>query len=223
MKPIRPEEVKTIEIGYRGTLLKNLFVDMVAYHSWYRHFIGYKIGADVSYQASVSLFQLNNIYRVAANAEDEVTTRGVSIGLSYFLGKFYTISGNYSYNLLDRMNSTDPLIPAFNTPQNKYNIGFGARDLDVTLFNKVHIRNISFNFNFKWIQGFDFEGSPQFTGRVPSYNSVDGQISYHWTKLHSTIKVGASNLLDNRKFTVYGGPEVGRLAYASILVELLHK
>lgn len=223
VKPIRPEEVKTIELGYRGTLFKNLYVDMVAYYSWYKSFIGYKIGADVTYDQSVSLFQLHNIYRVAANSEDQVTTRGVSIGLSYFIGKFFTLNGNYSYNLLDRNNSTDPLIPAFNTPENKYNVGFGARDLDVYLFNKIHLRNISFNFNYKWIQGFQFEGSPQFTGYVPSYNSLDAQVSYHANKIHSTFKLGASNLLDNRKFTVYGGPSVGRLAYFSILVELAHK
>ena len=41
----------------------------------------------------------------------------------YFFKKFFAINGNYSYNLLDRGSSTDPLIPAFNTPKNKFNIG----------------------------------------------------------------------------------------------------
>jgi outer membrane receptor protein involved in Fe transport len=49
---------------------------------------------------------------------------------------------------------------------------------------------------------------------------VDAQVNYKMKKIHSTFKLGASNLLDNKKFTVYGGPYVGRLAYASITVDL---
>ncbi|MBP6334798.1 MAG: TonB-dependent receptor [Bacteroidia bacterium] len=218
--PIQPEEVKTIEIGYRTTVLKNLYADMVAYYSWYKKFIGYKIGASVEYIPAVNLFDLNNIYRVATNSEDEVTTRGASIGLTYYFKKFFALNGNYSYNVLDRGGSTDPLIPAFNSPEHKYNIGFSARDLDVRLFSKIRIRNTGFSINYKWIQGFQYEGSPQFTGYVPTYDLVDAQVSHRIPKLGTTIKVGASNLLDNRKFTVYGGPVVGRMAYISVRVEL---
>jgi iron complex outermembrane receptor protein len=220
VKPIQPEEVQTLEIGYRATLLKNLYMDMSAYYSWYKNFIGYKIGADVDYLAAIGQYSINHIYRVAANAVDGVTTRGMSIGLNYYVLKYYVLAGNYSYNLLDRGNSTDPLIPAYNTPENKYNLSLSGRDLDYILFNSIHLHNIGFGINYKWIQGFQYEGSPQFTGFVPSYDLVDAQLSYHVPKIHSTFKIGASNLFDHRAFTVYGGPTVGRLAYASILVEL---
>ncbi|MEO8148455.1 MAG: TonB-dependent receptor [Bacteroidia bacterium] len=219
VKPIRPEEVKTIELGYRTTLFNNLYMDVVAYYSRYKHFIGYKIGALKGYDPSGFIYP-NKIYRVATNSEDEVTTRGVAVGLNYYFKKFFAINGNYSYNLLDRGGSTDPLIPAFNTPTNKFNIGLSGRDIDTHLFNKIHIRNIGFNFNYKWIEGFQYEGSPQFTGYVPSYSMVDAQVSYHANKIHSTFKLGSSNLFDKRTFTVYGGPIVGRLAYFSILFEM---
>jgi outer membrane cobalamin receptor len=218
--PIRPEKVKTIEVGYRTTLFKNLYMDLVAYYSWYKNFIGYKIGASVEYQPAVNLFNLNEIYRVATNSKDQVTTRGVSVGMTYYFRKFFSITGNYSYNILDRKNSTDPLIPAFNSPENKYNIGLGGRDMDLYLFNKLRIRNVGFMVNYKWIQGFDYEGSPQFTGYVPSYDLVDAQISYRIPKIKTTLKVGSSNLFDNKKFTVYGGPTVGRMAYVTLRVEL---
>ncbi|MBK6443882.1 MAG: TonB-dependent receptor [Bacteroidetes bacterium] len=218
--PIRPEEVKTVEVGYRTTLFKNLYMDLVGYYSWYKKFIGYKIGASVDYVQAVNLLNVNNIYRVATNSKDEVTTRGVSVGLTYYFKKFFALNGNYSYNVLDRGNSTDPLIPAFNSPEHKYNIGFSARDLDVYVFKTMHIHNVGFNINYKWIQGFDFEGSPQFTGFVPSYNLIDAQITYKVPKIHCTFKLGSSNLFDNRKFTVYGGPVVGRMAYFSALFEL---
>lgn len=208
--PVKPEEVKTIEAGYRGTILKNIFVDLVAYYSWYKNFIGYKIGADITEIPQFAQVSVNNIYRVATNSLDEVTTRGFSIGINYYFRKYYMLNGNYSYNKLDRGNSTDPLIPAFNTPENKLNIGFSARDL----------KNFGFNINYKWVQGFDYEGSPQFTGYVPTYDLVDAQVNYKIQQIHSTLKVGASNVLNNQKFTVYGGPKVGRMAYVCITVDL---
>jgi iron complex outermembrane receptor protein len=208
--PVKPEEVKTVEAGYRGTIGKNIFVDLVAYYSWYKYFIGYKIGADVTELPQFAQIYINDIFRVATNAVDQVTTSGFSIGINYYFRKYYMLSGNYSYNKLDRGGSNDPLIPAFNTPENKFNVGISARDL----------KNFGFNINFKWVQGFDYEGSPQFTGYVPSYNMVDAQVNYKIKKIHSTLKLGSSNLLDNKKFTVYGGPYIGRLAYASITVDL---
>ena len=44
----------------------------------------------------------------------------------------------------------DPIIPAFNTPEHKFNISVSGRDI----FNKF-----GFNINYKWIEGFIFEGS----------------------------------------------------------------
>jgi iron complex outermembrane receptor protein len=208
--PVKPEEVKTVEVGYRGTILKNIFIDLVGYYSWYKNFIGYKIGADITELPQFAQISINEIYRVATNSIDEVTTRGVSIGINYYFRKYFMLNGNYSYNKLDRGASTDPLIPAFNTPENKYNLGFSARDL----------KNFGFNVNYKWVQGFDYEGSPQFTGYVPSYNMVDAQVNYKIQNIHSTLKLGASNLFNNKKFTVYGGPRVGRMAYVSIVVDL---
>ena len=40
----------------------------------------------------------------------------------------------------------------------------------------MRFKHWSGNVNFKWIQGFLFEGSPQFTGFVPSYYLLDAQI-----------------------------------------------
>ena len=84
----------------------------------------------------------------------------------------------------------------------------------------MHIKNTGFNINYKWIEGFHYEGSPQFTGDVATYGLVDVQVNYKMKSLKSTFKLGASNILNNKVYQVYGGPEVGRLAYFSILVDL---
>ncbi|HQW22299.1 MAG TPA: TonB-dependent receptor [Bacteroidia bacterium] len=221
--PVKPEKVKTIEVGYRASLTDNLYADANYYYSVYTDFIGYIVGADVTTSTSPfggDFLELNDVFRIASNSQDKVSSQGFSIGLNYFIGKYFSINGNYSWNELNKQGSDDPIIPAYNTPRNKYNLGFGGRDIEAMLFNKIKISNWSYNINYKWVQGFLFEGSPQFTGEIESYEVVDMQISKKVPQLKSVFKVGASNLLNNMHYEVYGGPLVGRLAYASILVTL---
>lgn len=212
--PVRPERVWTAEVGYRGTLWKRLYVDFSAYYSLYQNFIGFKIGVDAEFDALFNPTNIN-VYRISTNSRDVVHTRGASIQLSYFFKKYYTLSGNYTYNELDRRGSTDPLIPAFNTPRHKFNVGIGGRDIQMKI-GKLKLNNWGFNVNYKWIEGFIFEGSPQFTGAIPTYDMLDAQINWNWKKPGITFKLGAQNLLNNKVFQVYGGPRVGRLAYFSV-------
>ncbi len=234
--PIRPEKARTIEFGYKGSLLDNsLFVDFGYYYSLYVDFIGYNIGLDAEFDQQTS-FPIGgvDVYRVAANAQDNVTTQGASLGINYFF-KNYALGGNYSWNVLNKKGTDDPIIPAFNTPEHKFNISFSGRKLKLP---GIKFANFGFGVNYKWIEGFVFEGSPQFTGFVPTYDMFDAQVNYLWDKRNTTFKLGASNILgllplfdkedsghrrtvfNNQNYQVYGGPFVGRLAYFSILVEL---
>lgn len=211
---IQPEKVKTIEIGYRTTVLKNLFADLGAYYSRYKDFIGYQLGIDAFIPVGSATPTSVQAYRVSSNATDVVTSQGFSIGLNYYFRKFYALKGNYSWNKLVTQ-TDDPIIPAFNTPEHKYNVGVSGRDISV-----FGIPNFGFNINYKWIQGFLFEGSPQFTGFIPTYSLTDAQINWLWKKQNTTLKLGASNIFNQKNFQTYGGPKVGRLAYISLLYEL---
>lgn len=214
--PVKPERVRTIEAGYRSTLFDKLFVDISGYYSAYTNFIGFKLGADVSVAENVPLpIFLNNIYRVSTNSEDIVTTQGFTLGLNYYFGRFYNFAGNWSWNQLDRRGSDDPLIPAFNTPLNKYNLGLSGIDID----NFIG-KNWGFSINYKWVQGFLFEGSPQFTGEIDDYGLVDAQINKRFPESRTTIKAGCANLLNNLHYEVFGGPLIGRLFYFQVLLEI---
>ena len=223
--PIRPEKAKSIELGYRTTLFDRIYLDANYYYSYYTDFIGYKIG--VKFNAEEDLTQNTYLisptsiqaYRIAANATNTVTTQGASIGLNYFLNPNFTINGNLSWNKLNEEGTEDPIIPAYNTPEFKYNLGLIGRELN---FSKKYnlLKNYGFSINYKWVEGFQYEGSPQFTGFVPTYSLVDAQISKEIPKIHSTLKLGASNLLNNLHYEVYGGPYIGRMIYFSFLFEL---
>lgn len=213
---IRPERVQTIEFGYRTTIAKKLFIDASYYYSWYRDFLGFKIGTQVDIDTNFNLVNSAKTYRVTTNSKEIVTTTGFTIGLNYFYKKYLGFAANYSLNRLDKGNANDGIIPAFNTPEHKYNLGINGRDIEY--WEKKE--KWGYSINYKWQEGFLFEGSPQFTGFVQSYGMVDAQWNSTISKWHAVVKIGANNLLDNQVYQVYGGPSVGRLAYISFTFEL---
>jgi iron complex outermembrane receptor protein len=216
--PIRPEQVRTFEAGYRTTIGEKLYIDAGCYFSTYTDFIGYNIGLDIAFAPQSTAVQGIDVYRYAANSINEVKTQGASIGLQYYLNEKFSLTGNYSWNKLVKTNEDDPIIPAFNTPEHKFNLGITSRGLDAWDNNKW-----GFGVNYRWIQQFVFEGSPQFTGGIPQYDLVDAQINLYVEDLNTTFKLGGSNLLSNMHIETYGGPSVGRLAYVSILYDFAQK
>ncbi len=235
--PVKPEQVQTIEVGYRNGLFGCLYSDVNAYFSRYQNFIGYKIGAATDIITtpfgSKEIF-LKDIYRVATNSEDIINTYGFSYGMYYYFKEFYSISANYSLNILDRSpikvgsssnfpfismkkgeTSDDPLIPAYNTPRNKFNIGIGGSNIK----NKLG-KDWGFAINYKWVEGFLFEGSPQFTGNIDSYGLLDVQVNKKIEVTKTTFKIGATNILNNKHYEVFGGPLIGRMLYIQLSVDL---
>lgn len=222
IRPIRPEKVKSFEVGARTTLFESLYIDAGYYFSIYEDFIGYNIGIKSEFEAVTNLPKNTQVYRYSANSTNKVTTQGFNIGLNYYFATYFMFGGNYSWNKLNKTFEDDPIIPAFNTPEHKYNLSLSARNLEINL-GKKKMENIGLNVTYKWLQGFIFEGSPQFTGYIDSYGLLDAQISFGINKFNTTLKIGGSNVLNNRVYQTYGGPKVGRMAYISLLYNFVKK
>jgi len=211
LDPIKPEQVRTIEVGYRG-IFKKIYVDWTAYYSTYSSFIGnirvaLPDGDAVAGEESgmdALLTRSFQPYQIPINAKQSVNSWGTSIGLAYYIKKI-KLKANYTFAVLDTSNLTDPIIPGFNTPKHKFNVGVvGTRVW----------RNFGFGVNFKWVEGFRWESSFG-DGDVPSYNLLDMQVNYEFKDLYSTLRIGASNLLNNEHIEAYGAVTVGRMIYAS--------
>ena len=221
---IRPEKVRTFEFGIRSNIKKSIYVDFNYYYSWYNDFIGFVngISGNLDYTTNSNGDTLNfafndfQAYRIATNSREFITTQGAAIGINYYLNENFEFNGNYSWNILNKK-SDDPIIPAFNTPEHKFNIGLTGRNINLKI---PKLKNIGFNINYKWIEGFIFEGSPQFTGNIPTYGLLDIQINKTFTKQNLTLKLGSSNALNNKVIQVYGGPFVGRMTYFSLTFDL---
>ncbi|MCB0844578.1 MAG: TonB-dependent receptor, partial [Bacteroidetes bacterium] len=218
--PIQPEKVKTFEIGYRNIFGENLYLDASYYYNIYNQFLGYRVGLDVDFN-QIGLPTSVQVLRVSANAESQVTTQGFAIGLNYFFKKYFQVSGNYTWNKLNTA-TDDEIIPAFNTPEHKFNVSFSGRDVPIHI-GKLKMDHLGFNINYKWIESFLFEGSPQFTGIIPRYDLLDIQANYEFPKLKTILKIGASNILNNLHVETVGGPLIGRLAYVKLSYQLDRK
>ncbi|RZK91071.1 MAG: TonB-dependent receptor [Pedobacter sp.] len=190
---VRPESVRSYEVGYKGLLGPKLLVDAYGYYNQYKDFI-----------TAVNVYQNVNgsfvKYGVPVNAEGTVSSYGAALGLDYLIGK-YNLSGNVSYNQIGDLPAN--YINDFNTPKVRYNLGLG---------NKEVIKNFGFNISYRWQDEF-YWNSTFAAGRVPSYSTVDAQVSLRIPSVLSTIKLGGSNILNKYYFTSYGNPEAGAIYY----------
>lgn len=220
LSPTRPEKINSFEVGYRSVLLGHkVVVDADAYYNRYDGFLGQvevsvpstgKVGSD---EAVVDMLAANRTkqtrYRVYTNAKQKYDNYGASLGLTYNFYKKWTVAGNLNYNAIVENKQKDVFATGFNTPDWVSNISIGNREL---------LKNFGFNVVWRWQNTFYWE-SPLANGDVPAYNTVDAQVNYRIPKIKTTIKVGGSNLLNNRYIQYAAGPTLGGLYYAAITVE----
>jgi iron complex outermembrane receptor protein len=229
IKPVKPEQVKSAEIGYNSQI-GNLFLDVSYYYNQYTDFISgifVRKAAGALNLAAQSIEEQNvrnaqtlltpittpgqeNTFSVASNLDKTISSQGAAIGLNYMLGRGYSLGANYSWNKLNQ-EIGDGYLSYYNTPRNKYNVTFGNRRLTDKL---------GFNLAYRWQEAFEWQSSFG-TGMVPSVGTLDGQVSYRLKRLKSTIKVGGSNLANTRYVLNYGGPSLGAIYYVSYTFDQL--
>jgi iron complex outermembrane receptor protein len=215
-RPIKPENLNTVEIGYRLTEIKGFSAEMTLYYNRYKNFIGSinviepKKGS-VYDSTGVNDLKIRNYnsYRIWVNTDNKVNTMGLGVGVSYTY-KQITSYINYTYSKFFNENMEDDLIPGFNTPPHKFNIGVAA--------NKVW-KGLGFGLNFHWQDRFYWE-SPFSNGNVEKIHTLDMEVHYEISKIMSTLKIGGSNIYNNKVKYAAGSAEIGAFIYGSWLFDL---
>lgn len=233
LAPLKPEHVLSVDFGYRTEIRKKVFIDVSAYWSQYSSFIGFQrvvkpITGDASADPNSEAYQqaVDNIvssdslstketsygekqytvYQMWVNATTKVPSWGVSASIAYYVGRGITPYVNYTYSDLDDTNLKNngaTVLSGFNTPKHKFNVGFNASRV---------VGGLGFNANFKWVTGYTWQ-SPFADGFVPSFHTLDMQIYYEIDKAYSTIRLGGSNIYNNRHIEAIGSPKIGALYY----------
>ena len=142
-------------------------------------------------------------FSFVVNSPTPVKANGWGIGAEYRADKGYRLMANvYS----DELHDVPPgLITFFNTPKYRFNIG---------LANANIYKGFGFNVIYKWQDKVDWEGTFA-AGEIPSFGTVDMQVSYKLGKTNNLIKLGATNLFNNYYRNAFGNPYVGGLYYIS--------
>lgn len=205
-KEVKPETVKSYEIGYKGVIGKKLLVDAYAYYSRYEDFlvgvalVQSRTGANSDLYSPFTSSNLS----YTQNSENVVKSIGWGVGFEYQWTKKYVVYGNvYS----DQLQDADPnVVTYFNAP--KYRVNIGLRNENV-------YKNFGFNVVYKWQDRNYYEGT-FVTGTLPAFGWWDAQITYRpANNPKSTFRVGGTNIANNYQRTGFGSPYVGGLYYVS--------
>lgn len=228
----KPEGIRSFEIGYKSVLFANtLILDADAYTNVYDGFlgqvqvfvpIGETIGSDAAVIAMIdrnrdaavasggnAASKGQERYRVYTNAKNTYTSYGSSLGITWQFYKTFALSGNLNYNQINGNRSADLFVTGFNTPAWTSNLSFG---------NRAVTKHIGFNIVWKWQDDFLWESSLA-TGNIHAINTVDAQVTFRMPKQKTTIKLGGSNVLNNRHIQYAGGPTIGALYYAALTLD----
>lgn len=207
--PFGPESVTSMEFGYKGIHLhKKLLFDGYVYRNTYNGFL-----------AKQTLAQNPNTpqelrYQTTISTDFPMITLGWAMGVDIMISRNYLFRANVNYNTLQTAND----LPAgfqsgFNTPNYRFNVSIGNRNF---------FRDLGFNINWHWQEEFLWQ-SEFGEAIMPAYATIDASVTKRFSNLHSILKIGASNLMNQYYTTNLGSAQVGGLYYVTWTAEDLLK
>ncbi|MFD2935718.1 TonB-dependent receptor domain-containing protein [Spirosoma flavum] len=236
---ITTEKIKTWELGYKAQIQSKLYVDAFYFHSKYTNFMA----AQSFYQPTNG--QLTdfaaNAYRtlqITFNNFNQTFVNGWGLGTDYGLGQGFTISGNYTHQVgtvtlrdaqgnIINDNAGVPIVKRkmsnpevaqkgrnfFNSPENRYNI---------ILSNPLLTDRFGATLTYRWTDRMWAEqGTTAGDVWLPSWTSLDAQVSYKVPTVKSVVKLGGTNILNQYYAQGYGLARIGGLYYVSITFDEL--
>ncbi|HNU15622.1 MAG TPA: TonB-dependent receptor, partial [Chitinophagaceae bacterium] len=200
-KDLKPETMRSFELGYKGLIKNKLLIDAYLYLGKYEDFVG-RIGL---YQPAT-----DEAYSIVVNSSNKVKTHGFGLGMDYRMkNNFSTFFNLYSDMITD--------VPAgfksyFNTPKYRLNAGFANSGLGKN-------ERLAFNVMMRWQDTFEWEGELA-NGTLPSFATADAQVSYKLPRIKSVIRIAGTNIFNRYYKNAYGNPAIGGIYYTSFIYGL---
>jgi len=148
----------------------------------------------------------DKLFQTNMTTDEPVSSTGWALGLDYRFRLGFLLRGNVAYNKLLESIETPGVETRYNTPEYRANL---------SISHPMIISNLGFAFNLHWQSAFRWEAAFG-AGDIPAYSTLDGHISYAMPRIHTTVKLGASNMLNNYYTTSYGSAHIGGLYYITI-------
>ncbi len=242
----KPERVGTWEVGYKGLFMDGrLFIDAFYYQSTYKDLL-----AEIDVTQAVVTNDITSIpagyddgltngvsnhsdrdkevfvagggqnitlerFGYDVNINEDVESRGGGIAAEYSIGNGYALGANASYNEIVSLSDlvAQEFNVAFNTPEWRYNIKFSNRKLT---------DRIGFNLTYRWQDAFLWQSAIG-SGVIPAFGTLDAQVSYDIPSMNAKLKLGGSNVTNNRYTTSLANPRIGALYYIQLNLNNLLK
>jgi len=196
-----PEKVTAMELGYKGlNFNKMLFVDAYIYRNEYTGFIAAQLLAQNPFTPEERRFS------TMISTEEKVSSFGWAIGTDLNLMRGYYLRGNVAYNKLEEGADQDGRQNRYNTPDYRYNIGFGNRHL---------FKNFGFHVNYRWQNEFLWESNFG-VAQMPAFGTLDANVAVKIPDIKTVIKIGGSNILNKYYTSSFGSAQIGGLYYVSL-------
>lgn len=236
-KPFETEKVSTWEVGYKGLLMDGkLLIDVFYYNSTYQDF-----GAEIDVTQAVVSGDIRSVptgYTVTSagtrhddaqlqalvdggatgvslqrfgydtNIDEDIKSYGFGAGAEYSFMDGFNLGVNASFNKLEDLDDLTARTynVAFNTPEWRYNITLGNR--------KVTDR-IGFGLTYRWQDAFLWQSAIG-SSVIPDFATLDAQVTYSLPSINGRLKVGGSNILNERYTTSHANPSIGALYYVQL-------
>ncbi len=214
---LKPEHVQSFEGGYKGLFAeKRLLLDVDMYFNKYNNFIAQaNMNVPKTFVADSIPFALydksnQSQYRMWTNSQSVIYNYGFSAGMVWQCNNGIVASANTTFSKLKNTKNEDGLEDGFNTPQWIVNIALSKKQI---------IRQVGAGLVYKWQSAYLWQ-SFLAVGNVAAYGTLDAQITWSVKKLHSSIKLGASNVLNHYYYSFLGGPAIGGMYYTTVVYGL---
>lgn len=208
-KEFKPEKVIAFELGYKALISNKLMIDAYVYTNNFKNFNGSQILLKNPGTAN------QEVYSIPVNFEKDIKSWGWALGLDYNLPMQFVVGGNVTYNELTNEDELGSFQAMYNTPKVRYNLYVGNRNIAQSNFSA----QVTWRWQDKFVWSSSFVGPVVRAlnlGEIPSFGTLDAQISKFFPKAKVTAKIGGANILQQKYVQSWGNPTVGGQWYASI-------
>jgi iron complex outermembrane receptor protein len=221
---LSPEKVDAFEAGYKGSIANKVYVDAVAYQSYYRNFIsaltsvanpmagtfaflpdGTPVGEGTMTQGALSTYMNFGKAKI----------RGADIGVDYRPIDQLTLSTSASVLKLASFENNNTLQKdlLLNAPEYKFRGSIQGDGLGVV--NSFFRLDGRYHNKYSFSSGY-WDSERLLGGKVPSRTVLDLTVGYKLPKQGLTFSGTLANMLDNRTPDLLGAPIPGRLAWLQV-------
>jgi iron complex outermembrane receptor protein len=232
INPTDPEEVNSMELGYKGVFGEKLFVDIVGYYSWYQNFIGSSQVADgfntIAYQDGQPVLAPNSTATLLQTFINfgEAEVQGFDIGMNYYFNERYSLSASMStIKLTDFTNETNDTQLPLNTPPLKIKSSFTAKQL----FSSNSLQSPFLKLSGRWQDSYQYvsgywnsnvllsnDGDLTDKEELPSKFELDLSLGFDIADTGLSVQGSVNNIFDTEKVDILGTAPLGRTFWLSV-------